>query len=193
VTGTSSVYSRIERRETSSPRSALAITLAVIVILLCAYAAVETILSMTNQPALLASPDAMAEAIVALPSYPSGILIAAGLLAAVIGLILIIVSLTPGWRPRHRLPTGRVVTIVDDEVIASALARQASFEGNVDPDNARVSMSRRRALVTLTATSGRKINAQPVQDAVAGQLSSFELSPSVSSKVVIGSERKVGA
>ncbi|WP_309615218.1 DUF6286 domain-containing protein [Salinibacterium sp.] len=188
-----SLYSRIARRETTSPRSVLAITLAVLVIVLCVYAAVETALSMTGQPALVATPAAMADAFVGMAGSVLWILTIAGMIAAIVGFVLIVVSLTPGWRPRHLLPTGRMVTIVDDEVTASALARKASYEGNVDPDNARVSISRRRAVVTLTAISGTKIGTQPVKDAVAQQLSSFGLSPSLSSKVVVASERKVGA
>ena len=45
MTPMSRVYSRVERRETSSPRSALDIALAVMIIALCIYAAMETVLS----------------------------------------------------------------------------------------------------------------------------------------------------
>lgn len=193
MTSVSRNYARIERRETSSPRSVLAITLAVLIIVLCTYAALETALSMSGQPALLASPAAMASSIVNLPALPLWMLLASGVVAAVLGLVLIVVALTPGHRPRHVMPTGRIVTLVDDEVTASSLARQASYEGNVDPDNARVSISRRRAVVTLTATSGKKIVTQPVKDTVTQHIASYGLTPSITSKVVVASERKVGA
>jgi Family of unknown function (DUF6286) len=188
-----SVYSRVTRRELSSPRSVLAITLAVIVIVLCAYAAIETVLSMTGQPGLLAAPAVMATAIVDLPTYAPAAVLASGVVVVIVGVVLLIVALTPGWRPRHTLPTGRIVTVVDNEVIASALARRASFEGNVDPDDAKVSVSRRRAVVTLTATSGTTIATRPVNDVMKQELESYRLAPRLTSKVVVGSRRKVGA
>lgn len=193
MTDPSRVYKRVTHRETTSPRSTIAIVLAVIIILLCAYAATETLLSLIGQPPLLAGPQDMATALVNVPTYTAGVMIAAGIVTALIGLVLIIVAFKAGRRARHILATERIATVVDDEVIASALARHASYEGNVDPDNARVSVARRRALVRITATSGTRVDKTSVNNVVKEQLDSYKITPAVRSRVVIGEDRKVGA
>lgn len=193
MSDTRRLYSRITRRETTSPRSTLAIAVAVIVIALCVYAAVETVLSLIGQPPLLAAPADMATALVNLPGYPAGIVIAAGILTALIGLLLIIVSIKRGRRARRVIDTERIATVVDDEVIASALSRHASFEGNVDPDNARVSVSSRRALVRLTPTSGASVAKSSVNDVVTRELGAYGLRPALRSRVVVDERGKVGA
>lgn len=189
---TSSVYSRIRHRETTSPRATLAIILAVIIILAIAYAVTETILALSGQSPLAASPDTMGTALVDLSSMAASVLIAAGVIVAIIGLLLIIAAFAPGRRPRHIVQTDRVVSIVDDEVIASAIARHAAYEGNVDPDNARVSVSRRRAIVRLTPASGTAIGAAAVNQVASQQLDGYGLRPTLKSKVVI-EQGKVGA
>jgi len=190
---TQSVYSRIIHRETTSPRATLAITLAIIIILLIAYAVAETILSLIGQPSLLASPADMGIALVNAPNYLAGVMIAVGILAVLLGLILMIAAVKPGRRPRHVLDADRVVVVVDDEVIGSALARHASYEGNIDPDNARVSVSRRRAVVRLTPASGTSIGVPAVDRVVTEQLERYGLRPTIRSKVVVDERGKVGA
>lgn len=187
------LYSRITRRETTSPRSTLAIGVATVVILLCVYAGVETMLSLIGQPPLLSAPADMGSALVSLPTYPAGIVIAAGIIAALIGVILIVVSLKRGRRARRVLDTGRTATVVDDEVIASALSRHAAFEGNVDPDDARVSVSSRRALVRLTPASGTSVPRSAVNDVVTRELGTYGLRPALRSRVVVDDRGKVGA
>lgn len=63
----------------------------------------------------------------------------------------------------------------------------------MDPDNARVSVSRRRALVRLTAASGTSIDTASVNNTVAEQLDSYGVKPTLTSKVVVGEQGKVGA
>jgi len=189
---TSSVYSRIKRRETTSPRATLAIILAVIIILATAYAVTETILALTGQQPLLADPDQMGTAVVGLASYTPSIVIAAGVLAVLLGLLLIVAAFRAGRRPRHVLDTDRVVTVVDDEVIASALARSAAFQAGIDPDNTRVEVSRRRATIRLTPTSGTAVDRDPVTQTAGQQLQGYGLTPTVKPKIVV-ERSKVGA
>ena len=187
-----SIYRRITRRETTSPRATLAIILAVIIILAIAYAVTETILSLVGQPALAATPDEMGAAIAGLSSYEPGAVIAVGVIAAIVGLVLIVVAFKPGRRPRHIVQAERIVSVVDDEVIASAVARHAAYEGNVDPDNARVSVSRRQAVVRLTPSSGTSVEVPSVNRVASDQLAGYGLRPAVKSRVVI-EKAKVGA
>jgi len=188
-----SSYRRIVRRETHSPRSVLAIVVAVIVMLLCAYLGTEVVLAMLNQPALLAAPQDMLSALAALGKAPAVLPVIVGVVLMVLGLLLIIGALSPGRRARHQLPSERAAVVVDDEVVASALARRAAYAGNASPDNTVVSVSRRRVIVRVTPTTGVPARREAIEHAVQQQLSTFELKPSVKTRVVIASSGKVGA
>ena len=85
------------------------------------------------------------------------------------------------------------VAIADNEVIASALARAAADAGDVDPDNSVVTVSHRRAVVTLTPTSGIGVSRTGVEEAVAEQLDDYGLRPSVRPRIIIEATGKVGA
>jgi len=187
------LYRRISRRETRSPRSTLAIVVAIILIALFAWAGAEIILRLVSQPPLLVSMPALATRIVRLPSYPFALVILIGIVIAVVGLILMVVSITAGRLARHQVASERSAVIVDNEVIASALARHAAFAGNVDPDNVRVSVSHRTAVVRLTPASGIPVSKSEVEDAVSKQLDSYNLTPSVRSKVIIDQTGRIGS
>ena len=190
---TSSTYARITRRETHSPRSLLAIVLAVILIVVFAWVGTEVVLALLALPALLVAPKDMFTSVLGLVDAPAGIVVAAGIVAAVLGIILIIVALAPGRRARHVLETDRAAIVVDNEVIASALARHAAYAGNVDPDNTSVSVSHRRATVYLTPASGTPVNRDEVSEAVTRQLDSYGLTPGVRATVRIAEKAQVGA
>jgi hypothetical protein len=190
MTDTTALYRRLIRRETHSPKSVLA--LASLVVLVCLWFGTELVLSLLGRPALLVAPvDALVSAS-RLGEVIPGVLAAIGVVVAVIGLILIIASLSAGRRARHSIDSERAATVVDNEVIASALARHASAAGRVSPDNARVTVSHRRAEVHLTPSSGTPTDRDSVSAAVAEQLSGYGLKPAVSQKVVIDAVGRVG-
>jgi hypothetical protein len=186
-------YARITRRETHSPRSALAIVIAVALIVVFAWIGTEIVLAVLGLPALLVAPLDMFTSAVDLTDAPVGIVAPAGIVAALIGLVLIVVALSPGRRARHVLGTERAATVVDNEVIASALARHASHAGDVDPDNTTVSVSHRLAVVQLTPTSGVPVDRDRVAGAVDEQLRSYDLRPALRARVRIAEKAKVGA
>jgi hypothetical protein len=188
-----SVYRRVSRRETHSPRSLLAIVLAVVLILVFAWVGTEIVLALVGAPALLVSPASMFGAVLDPSAAPAGALAAGGIVAALIGIVFIVAAVAPGRRARHLLAAGRAATVVDNEVIASALARHASLAADVDPDNARVSVSHRRAVVHLTPTSGVPVDHAGVTDVVTRQLESYGLRPRVTTRVLIPHDGKVGA
>lgn len=190
---TKSTYSRIARRETHSPRSILAIALAVILILAAAYAVIEIILAIAGQKPLLVTPGNAAKGLVGAATVPVWLLIVAGIVLALIGLCLILASVTSGRRARHVIQTDRAVTVIDNEVIASALARHASHAGNTDPDNTRVSVSHNRAVVEITPANGRVLDEHRIKDAVDAQLATYDVSPKLTSKIDITKTGKVGA
>lgn len=190
---TSTLYRRIARRETHSPRSLPAIVLAVIVILGCVYLAIEAVLQLLAQPALSTRLIGVARFVVDAGTYPPTTMATAGIVTTIVGIALLIVAVTGGRRARHLVETDRTVTVVDNEVVASALARYAAQAGDVDPDNARVSVSHRDAVVRLTPASGTRVDADAVSAVVREQLDSYGLRPQTRSRVVVDTAGKVGA
>ncbi|MFC4242691.1 hypothetical protein ACFOYW_04835 [Gryllotalpicola reticulitermitis] len=185
-------YRRILRRETHSSRAVLATAIAIAVILLCLYVATEIILMMVSHTALLAAPQDMLIALSELGVTPTAMPMIVGILLAVLGLLLLIGALTPGRLARHQMPSRRAAVVVDNEVIASALARSAAHAGNMSPDNTAVSVSAHRATVHLTPASGTRVRRASVEQAVRDQLAAFELYPPVRASVVIAANGKVG-
>ncbi|MBS3179333.1 MULTISPECIES: DUF6286 domain-containing protein [unclassified Pseudoclavibacter] len=188
-----SLYSRLSRRETHSPRSALAITLAVLLILVAAWIGTEIVLSLLALPALLVAPADMFASALGVLEQPAQYVGIAGVVVAIIGLVLLIAGLAPGRRARHTLTSTRTATVADNAVIASALARHAAHAGNVSPDNVTVSVSHRRADVHLTPASGLPVDASAITAAVNQQLQQYELTPRVTAKVRVAENGKVGA
>ncbi|WP_371029990.1 DUF6286 domain-containing protein [Pseudoclavibacter sp. JSM 162008] len=188
-----SLYSRLSRRETHSPRSSLAITLAVLLILVAAWIGTEIVLSLLALPALLVAPADMFASALGVLEQPAQYVGIAGVVVAIIGLVLLIAGIAPGRRARHTLSSTRTATVADNAVIASALARHAAHAGNVSPDNVTVSVSHRRADVHLTPASGLPVDAAAITAAVNQQLEQYELTPRVTAKVRVAENGKVGA
>lgn len=187
------IYSRIQRREMHSPRSTVAIVIAVVLILALAYLATEIVLAAIGASALLLSPAGMVGDIAALNGAALGILGAAGGVLVLLGVILLVVALRPGRRARHAERSDRAAIVIDDEVIASALVRAAANQNGVSPDRAVGSVSHRRATVRITPSSGLVVDAQAVSTAVRDSLDAWGLTPKLRAKVVIAKSGRVGA
>ncbi len=190
---TTTLYRRIRRRETHSPRSGAAVVVAVAAVLALAWLITETVLAALGQHALLLSPTRMVAGIAALPTVASGALIGSGIVLAVVGLVLVLIGVTAGRLGRHTIDDNRAVIVVHDEVVGSALVRAAADSSSTDPDRAVAAVGRRRATVRLTPTSGSPIDLPAVQQAVAERLRTFGLSPALANRVVIDKKGKVGA
>ena len=189
----SATYGRISRRELHSPRSVAAMVVAVVIMLVCGWLGTEIVLHLINEPALLATPGGVAEGVASASTAPAALLIGLSVGCALFGILLVVVAVAPGRRARHLIDSKRTVTVVDDEVIASALAGRAARVGGIDPDNTRVSISRRLATVHLVPTSGRPVHHDTVLGAVRGQLDGLNLRPPLQSRVVVAPGGKVGA
>lgn len=192
ATSFDAVYRRITRRETHSPRSLLAITLAVVIIVVFLWIGTEIVIAELGAPALLVNPDDALASAVALAEAPAAIVAAAGIGIALVGLLLVIAALAPGRRARHVLSADRAAVVVDNEVIASALARHTAYAGNVDPDNVTVSVSHTRAVIDLLPTSGVPVDRAVVTEVVDEQLESYGLRPRVSARVRIAENGRIG-
>lgn len=187
-------YRRIVRRETHSPRSVLAITLAVVVILGLVLLFIECMLAFLNRPALLLAPVDALTVIEDLPaSAPESALVGAGLTAAILGLVLVVVALSPGRLSMHVGQTARTALVVDNRAIASVLARRAAYAADLEPDHVVVSVSRRRADVTVQPVSGWPVNRDVITDAVSEEIARLDLTPALRPRVIVAGQGVVGA
>ncbi|TFC94111.1 MULTISPECIES: DUF6286 domain-containing protein [Cryobacterium] len=187
-----STYQRISRRELHSPRSVAAITLAILAIACCMWLLAEITLNLLGRPGLLANPADMAGAVAGIPSAPPVLVGGLGVVGVLVGVLLLVIAVTPGRRSRHVLKTQRAATIVDNEVIASSLAREAARAAGLAPDNARVTVSPGRATVHLTPASGTEIDQQAVLAAVRHQIDTFGLLRSLRAIITVAPNGKVG-
>ena len=159
------------RRETTSSRSATAGFVAFAVIALCAYILLESTLQAVGQPSWLIDPESAARAVAALPEGTNrGILGLVGALVAMVGLVLVGLALRRGRRGRRSLPGERVAVVLDDEVLASALASRARAAAVVRREQVTVVISDREAVVNVRPTSGIPVRAEDVLAAVEDEL-----------------------
>lgn len=189
----SPLYRRIVRRETHSSRSGIAITLAIILIVVLAWIGTESVLAAIGQPPLLVAPADAAGAVLGAAGGPVGVLTAIGAVVAIVGIVLIVVSLAPGRRGRRGGASQRTVAVVDDRVIARSLARTASYAGDVDPDQVNVSVGKRSAVIEVTRTSGRSTDLRSIDEAVRDELDAYDYTPALRHKVRLSKKGTVGA
>lgn len=188
---------RVVYRETHSSRAAAATTAAVLVMALAAYGLLESGVHALGQPAWLIEPQLAAERIVALPAgMPPLLLGATGAVVAMAGLFFLLNAVLPGRRARHVLSSpGNTApaVVVDDEVVASALARRARLAANVTPEQVMVVVSRRQVIVNVRPTSGIPVSGATVLAAVQAELDDMSLVPPPEARVNISTTGVVGA
>jgi hypothetical protein len=190
---------RILQRETHSSRAAVAIAAAVLVIVLAAYGLLEAAVHAIGQPAWLIEPQVAAERIAALPSGISPLLLAAiGAVLAMFGLVFFLNGVLPGRRARHVMSNAGhgaagPAVVVDDEVIASSLARRARLAANVAPEQVMVVVSQRRIVVNVRPTSGVPVNQDALLAAVKSELGDMALDPPPDVQVNVAESGVIGA
>lgn len=174
----SGFMARIVRRETHSSRAILAGIAALIITLLAIYALLESILRAVGQPPWLLDPLAAAQAIADLPDgIPPLLLGALGAVLFMLGLIFFLNAVLPGTRARHTLPDRRAAVVVDDEVIASALARRARLTAGVIQEQVVVVVSQREVVVNVRPTSGIPVDETAIRSAVEQEVRTMALLP----------------
>ncbi|MDQ0822974.1 hypothetical protein QFZ79_000713 [Arthrobacter sp. V4I6] len=184
----------ILKRETRSSRAVPAVIAAVLVIVLCGYALLETAVRAIGQPPWLVDPEAAAERIMALPGgVPPLLLGVLGAVLVMVGLFFFLNAVLPGRRARHLLRDRRAAVVVDDEVIASALARRARLAANVTQEQVMVIVSRSHVLVNVLPTSGVPLHAEAVLAAVQEELREMEPTPLPDVRINVASGGIIGA
>ncbi|NQD86394.1 hypothetical protein HP499_01015 [Paenarthrobacter sp. CM16] len=194
VAGEDPEMSRILRRETHSSRAGAAAIAAVLVIVLCLYALLEAGVRAVGQPPWLIDPTTAAERIIALPEGISPLLLgASGAVVAMVGLFFFLHAVLPGRRARHLLRDPRTAVVVDDEVLASALARRARTAANVTQEQVMVIVSRQLVVVNVRPTSGIRVSEEAVLAAVQAELEEMSPVPMPSVRVNVASTGVIGA
>jgi hypothetical protein len=190
---------RVMYRETHSTRAAMAVLAAALVIAAAGYGLLEAAVHAIGQPAWLIEPQVAAERIVALPAGIQPLLLGAiGAVLAMVGLVFLLNGLLPGSRARHLLSgagrgSGTPAVVVDDEVIASSLARRARLAANVTPEQVMVVVSQRQVLVNVRPTSGVPVDADTVLAAVQDELDRMALEPSPAARINVTESGVIGA
>ncbi|GAT89575.1 putative membrane protein [Paenarthrobacter nicotinovorans] len=194
VAGEDPAMSRILRRETHSSRAGAAVIAAVLVIILCVYALLEAGVRAVGQPPWLVDPTTAAERIIALPEGISPLLLgASGAVVAMVGLFFLLHAVLPGRRARHLLRDPRTAVVVDDEVLASALARRARMAANVTQEQVMVVVSRQTVVVNVRPTSGSRVSHDSVLAAVQAELEEMSPVPMPTVRVNLASSGVIGA
>ncbi|MFK4296483.1 hypothetical protein ABH924_001622 [Arthrobacter sp. GAS37] len=185
---------RILKRETHSSRAGMAGLAAALVIAACVYALLESALRAIGQPPWLIDPQTAAERLTALPSGISPLLLGAlGGVVAMVGLIFFLNAVLPGRKSRHLLEDPRAGVVVDDEVIASALARAARTAANVTHEQVMVVVSQRLVVVNVRPTSGVPLHEERILAAVEDELQRMAPSPMPSVRVNVATSGVIGA
>ena len=194
VAGEDPGMSRILRRETHSSRAGASVIAAVLVIVLCGYALLEAGVRAIGQPPWLIDPTTAAERIIALPEGISPLLLgASGAVIAMVGLFFLLHAVLPGRRARHLLRDPRTAVVVDDEVLASALARRARTAANVTQEQVMVIVSRQLVVVNVRPTSGSRVSEEAVLTAVQAELEEMSPVPMPAVRVNLASTGVIGA
>jgi len=194
VAGEDPDMARILRRETHSSRAGAATIAAVLVIVLCVYALLESGVRAVGQPPWLIDPSTAAERVIALPAGISPLLLgASGAVIAMVGLFFLLHAVLPGRRARHLLRDPRTAVVVDDEVLASALARRARTAANVTQEQVMVVVSRQLVVVNVRPTSGSRVSEEAVRSAVQAELEEMSPVPMPSVRVNLAPSGVIGA
>ena len=184
----------ILQRETQSSRAGVAVIAGVLVIILCAYALLEAAVRAIGQPPWLIDPETAAHRIVALPEgIPPLLLGVTGGVVFMAGLFFFLSAVLPGRKARHILQDPRAGVLVDDEIIAAALARRARLAANVTPEQVMVVVSRYQAVVNVRPTSGIPVRRDDVLAAVQDELAHMAPSPMPEVRVNVATSGVVGA
>ncbi|MGP0222324.1 MULTISPECIES: DUF6286 domain-containing protein [unclassified Paenarthrobacter] len=194
VAGEDAAMSRILSRETHSSRAGAAGIAAVLVIIVCVYALLESVVRAIGQPPWLVDPGTAAERIIALPAGISPLLLgASGAVIAMVGLFFLLQAVLPGKRARHLLRDARTAVVVDDEVLASALARRARTAANVTQEQVMVVVSQQQVIVNVRPTSGIRVSREAILTAVQAELEEMSPVPMPTVRVNLATSGVIGA
>jgi hypothetical protein len=183
----------IQHRELYSARSPAAIVAASVVALASIYLLFEVALKALGQEPWLRAPEEWLAWFAGLAQAAApAVLVLLGLAALGLGLYFLLAGILPGRRPRRAIADPRAIVVVDDPVLASALARRARAEAGVGPEQVLVHLYPKAADVQLRPTSGIPVNAEAIRRAVEQELERNRIEPRPDVHVRISESGVVG-
>lgn len=183
---TTPVLRRVVRRETHSPRSVAFAVVVVVGIVLALYVAVELILALASQTPLLVRPMTALEWLAGLPgNAPVAAAVAGGVVVAAVGLWLVILAISPGRLSKHEVDAGGRVAVIDNGVLASALAQRVSDETGIARDRVTVGVAHRSVDVSVRPGAGIPIEKSQVASFAEAEVASLKLARPVRTRVRI--------
>lgn len=177
---TSTVLRRVVRRETHSPRTVATVIALVVVALAAICVGIEIVLQLLGHDPLFVAPDKAVAWIQNVPDVrPQSAVVAGGILVAIAGIALVWMAVSPGRRPRHELGVSSHPVLVDNGVIASAIAEQVRRELDLSKGAVVVGIGHRSADVTVRPEPGQTIESDRVRDTAVAELAHYGLLPRV--------------
>lgn len=174
------VLTRVVRRETHSPRTVATVVVLVVLAVAAAYVGTEIVLSLAGAAPLIATPATALAWLSAAPGFtPVAPTVVAGVVIAVVGVILLWLALAPGSRSKHQLAASDPAVVVDNGVIASAVAERVRRDLDVPSGGVVVGVSHRAADVTVRPDTGQTIDAADARRIAEDELESYRLSPAL--------------
>lgn len=175
----SALLQRVVRRETHSPRTVASVVILAVIVLTAIYLGVEIILHLLGLRPLLVAPGSALAWPLGLPGHPKGMVVTGGVLAAVAGVVLVGLALSPGRRAKHELGASSYPVIVDNGVIASAIAERVRRELDLSRGSVIVGIGHRSADITVRPEPGQTVEPSQVRAAAESELSVYQLTPRV--------------
>lgn len=168
------VLRRVVRRETHSPRTVATFVAVVLSIIVLAYVGVEVVLQMAGQPPVLGAPADVLNGLAALPSQqPIAAVVAGAAVVALVGLVLLVLAITPGRLSKQELNGGAHAVIVDNGVVAASLAQHVSDETGIARDDVLVGVGHRTADVTVRVTPGVPLDQAELERVVSARVEAY--------------------
>jgi len=181
---TDTVLRTVVRRETHSPRTAAMLVVVVLLLLVLAYAAVEIIVNLVGAQPLLVAPGEALNAIVEAPTALMPVaFIVGGVVLALLGLVVLVLALKPGRLSRHEMAWGERAVVVDNGVVASALAQHLSNESGIARDDIVVGVAHRSVDVTVRPPVGIPVDEAQLRRIVDEEVSTYNLAPAVRTRL----------
>ena len=167
---TQTLERRLRRRSIHRSRStAVAVTLAVVAVI-AAWIGTEAVLQAIGQAPLLADPQTVVDtALQPDAAFTSIVEVIAGALV-VLGIILVVLALTPGRQHRSGIDHDRGAVIIDTRILASTAANAAATAAGVPESNTSASAKGHRTQVHVVPLSGIPVDTHTVEQAVRDRL-----------------------
>jgi hypothetical protein len=114
-------------------------------------------------------------------------------LVGLVGLVLVVLALTPGRRPKHRLAVTEHAVLADNGVIATSLAERVRREFDLAKGGVTVGVAHRSADLTVQPEPGQVLDRDQLRAVAEQELSGYALEPQLRVHVRVRQPRETGA